>query len=173
MNHGAPLLAESLLLLSYSHLLLSPKLARFLPSGEGVLGPILDSLNEELRAKGDSDPMLCLRPLSLPPLGTALCNNGLDTGENGVPVETRRSEKLAPADNGEALCLLAGLALRDVDSLYLGGVTKVVPGVAGGVAVGSRPSRVRCVGVSGISERSSLGRNNGYKATRILKTKKS
>lgn len=38
--------------------------------------------------------------------------------------------------------------------------------------VGSRPSRARCVGVSGISERSSFGPNNGYNAIRIFRTKK-
>lgn len=65
-----------------------------------MLGPMLDMLdmldivdspNELLRARGDEDPMLSLRPDSLPPLATALLNNGLDTGEKGVPEETRRS----------------------------------------------------------------------------------
>lgn len=61
-----PLLAESLRLLSYNHLLLTPKLVLLLASGEGVLGPTLDSPNELLRANGD-DPKLGLRPVSLPP----------------------------------------------------------------------------------------------------------
>lgn len=65
------------------------------------------------------------------------------------------------ADKGDPLWLAAGLALREVDIRYLGGVTYVVPGVAGGVAVGSKPRRARCVGVRGISERSSVGRKRG------------
>jgi hypothetical protein len=77
-----------------------------------------------------------------------------------VLIEERRSEKLVFADIGDG-CLLAGLALRDVESRYLGGVTNVVPGVAGGVAAGSRPRSERWVGVRGMSERSSLGRKRG------------
>lgn len=75
-------------------------------------------------------------------------------------IEERRSEKLAFADMGEG-CLLAGLALREVESRYLGGVTNVVPGVAGGVAAGSKPRSERWVGVRGMSERSSFGRKRG------------
>ena len=150
------MLAESRRLLSYSHRLLTPKLARLPPSGEGVLGPMLDSPNELLRPRGDDDPKLCLRPVSLPPFATALWNSGLDAGEKEDPEETRRSERVGVADNGE-VCRLAGLALREVDIRYLGGVTYVVPGVADGVAVGSRPNRARWVGVRGMSERSSLG----------------
>lgn len=75
-------------------------------------------------------------------------------------------------DKGDPLWL-AGLALREVDIRYLGGVTYVVPGVAGGVAVGSKPRRARCVGVRGISERSSVGRKRGYKAMMMLATKNS
>lgn len=116
------MLAESLRLLSYSHLLLTPKLVRLLASGEGLLGPMLDSPKELLRASGDDDPKLCLRPVSLPPLLTALWSNGLETGEKGVPEETRRSEKVGVADKGE-VWRLAGLALREVDRRYLGGVT--------------------------------------------------
>lgn len=59
-----------------------------------MLGPMLDmveSPNELLRARGDEDPMLSLGADSRPPLATALLNNGLETGEKGVPEETRRS----------------------------------------------------------------------------------
>lgn len=89
-------------------------------------------------------------------------------------MEGRRSETLAlaDADMGEA-CLLAGLALREVERRYLGGVTNVVPGVAGGVTAGSRPNRERWVGVRGMSERSSLGQKRGESAIPALKIKKS
>lgn len=86
-------------------------------------------------------------------------------------MEERRSEKLAFAEIGEG-CLLAGLALRE-ESRYLGGVTNTVPGVAGGVAAGSKPRSERWVGVRGMSERSSVGRKRGERATITLKTKKS
>lgn len=100
-------------------------------------------------------------------------SKGLETGEKGVPMEERRSDKLAFAevDMGEP-CRLAGLALREVERRYRGGVTKVVPGVAGWVAAGSRPKRNRCVGVRGMSERSSLARKSGYSAVPILRRKK-
>lgn len=57
---GAPPLAESRRLLSYSHLFLTPRLPRFPTSGEGVLGAMLmvDSPKELLRARGDADPKL-------------------------------------------------------------------------------------------------------------------
>lgn len=84
---------------------------------------MLDSPNEDLRARGDDDPKLCLRPVSRPPFDTALWSKGLEAGEKGVPEETRRSEKLALADSGEELGMLTGLAFRDVDNRYLGGVT--------------------------------------------------
>jgi hypothetical protein len=91
-----------------------------------VLGPRLDSLNELLnellRPRGDDDPKLGRRPVSLPPLATALWNNGLEAGEKGVPDETRRSENVGVADKGEPLWL-AGLPLREVDTRYRGGVT--------------------------------------------------
>lgn len=94
-----------------------------------MLGPILDmpdkvdmldmvdSPNELLRARGDEDPMLSLRPDSRPPVATALLNKGLDAGENGVPEETRRSVYVGVEDNGEVPWRLAltGLALREVD----------------------------------------------------------
>lgn len=49
-----------------------------------------------------------------------------------------------------------------------------VPGVAGGVPLGSSPRRARWVGVRGMSERSSFGRNRGYRAVKIFirKTKR-
>jgi hypothetical protein len=67
---------------------------------------------------------------------------------------------------------LAGLPARDPETtLYLGGVAYCVPGVTGGPEFGLRPSRERWVGVNGISERSSFGRNSGYKAVRMLTIK--
>lgn len=59
-NQGAPPLAESRRLLSYSHLFLTPRLPRFPISGEGVPGPMLmvDSPKELLRVRGDEDPKL-------------------------------------------------------------------------------------------------------------------
>lgn len=111
-------------LLSYNHLLLIPRLARFPPAdGDGVAGPRLDSrkvsLREALRPSGD-DPRLCLRPVP----ETALYSNGLLVGEKEGPPETLRPElrpeKLALGDNGDAF-LLAGLAERE--SWYFGGVT--------------------------------------------------
>lgn len=87
-----------------------------------MLGPMLDSPNELLRARGDDDPKLCLRPVSLPPLATALWNNGLVAGENEAPEDTRRSDNVGVADNGD-VGLLTGLAFREVDMRYLGGVT--------------------------------------------------
>lgn len=170
----APPLADNLRLLSYNHLFLTPRLVRLPARGDGVAGPRLpmlkvDSPNELLRARGDVDPKLwdpklwrCTDSLfPLPPLETALYNRGLETGEKGVPTEGRRSERLAFAEDMGEPCLLAGLALREVERRYLGGVTNVVPGVAGWVAAGSRPSRDRCVGVRGMSERSSLARKRG------------
>lgn len=54
----AALLVDNRLLLSYSHLLLSPTFTRLPPIGDGVAGPKLDSLNEEevLRPSGEEDP---------------------------------------------------------------------------------------------------------------------
>lgn len=86
--------------------------------------------------------------------------------------EPLRPDIFVPVDNGDAL-LLAGLAVRDAERRYLGGVTYVVPGVRGGVAEGSSPRSERCVGVRGISERSSFGRKRGNSATRIFRAKKS
>ena len=43
-----------------------------------------------------------------------------------------------------------------------------VPGVGGGVALGSSPRSERCVGVSGMSVRSSLARVRGRRAMVIL-----
>ena len=44
----------------------------------------------------------------------------------------------------------------------------VVPGGGGGVALGSRPRRARWVGVSGMSDKLSLGRVRGRRAVRML-----
>lgn len=132
----------------------------------------VDSLKGELRPSGDGEPKLGLRPLSLPPFETALWSNGLVEGENNAPDDTLRPEALALVDKGDAP-LLAGLAARDPESRYFGGVIYVDPGVGGGVAEGSSPKRARCVGVRGISERLSFGRMRGYSAMRILKMKTS
>lgn len=90
-------------------------LARLPDMGVGVLGAMVDSpnellnellkelLNELLRARGEEDPKLCRRPVSLPPVGNALWSNGLDAGEKVAPDETRRSEKVGVADRGEPL----------------------------------------------------------------------
>ena len=43
-----------------------------------------------------------------------------------------------------------------------------VPGVSGGVALGSRPRRARWVGVRGMSERLSGARRRGRSAVKIL-----
>lgn len=154
-------------------------MTRFPPTGDGVAGPILDpkldsrkldSRKGELRPRGDGEPKLGLRPFSLPPFETALWSNGLVEGENNAPDDTLRPEALALVDKGDAL-LLAGLAARDPESRYLGGVMYVDPGVGGAVADGSSPKRARCVGVRGMSERLSFGRMRGYRATRILRTK--
>lgn len=100
-------------------------------------------------------------------------SKGLETGEKGVPIEDRRPEKLGfpDVDDGEP-CLLAGLAFREVERRYLGGVTNVVPGVAGWDAPGSNPRRERWVGVRGMSERSSFGLKRGYKAKPMFRMKK-
>ena len=47
----------------------------------------------------------------------------------------------------------------------------MLSGVGGTEALGSSPKRARCVGVRGISVRSSFGRKSGYKAMRILAAK--
>jgi hypothetical protein len=48
---------------------------------------MIDSLKDELRPSGEEDPKLGLRPVSLPPFATILCNRGLGDGEKGVPEE--------------------------------------------------------------------------------------
>ena len=57
-------------------------------------------------------------------------------------------------------CVAARLLLADgdADREYLGGVTYALPGVSGAAADGPRPRRLRCDGVRGTSERSSLRR---------------
>ena len=141
----------------------------------------MDSFNEELRPSDAGVPKLCrpptgegdpmpvlgpLLPLSLFPLATALCSNGLGEGEKGM-----RGETLARlADPGDEP-ILRGLALRDPERRYFGGVTYVLSGVGFVVARGSSPKRARCVGVRGMSVRSSFGRKSGYNATRIFAAK--
>ena len=125
---------------------------------------------DELRPSGDEDPKLGLRPLSLLPFVTTLCNNGLGEGEKEGPDDSLCPEAPALADKGEP-DLLAGLAFRDAESRYLGGVTYVVPGVSDCVAEGSSPKSERCVGVNGISEKLSFGRKRGYNATRMFRAK--
>lgn len=87
-----------------------------------------------------------------------------------MPPEGLLPERLALGEKGDAL-LLAGLAERD--SRYLGGVTYELPGVGGGVTEGSSPRRERCVGVRGMSERSSFGRKRGYSAKPMFTMKNS
>lgn len=129
---------------------------------------MLDSPKSELRLNVEEEPKLGRRPLSLPPLETALYSSGLVDGENDAPDESLRPERPALPDRGDDAPLLAGVAVLEAESRYLGGVMYVVPGVSGGVADGSSPRRERCVGVRGISERSSFGRNKGYNATRMF-----
>lgn len=125
---------DSLPLLSYSHLLVTPIPVPLLPVGEGVGGPQLDkvdSLNEESWASGDEDqklpratgedPKLGLCTLPLFPLAIARCNNGLVEGEKEAPAEYVLLERLL-ADAGDGL-VLNGLAGRDTERRYLGGVT--------------------------------------------------
>lgn len=75
-----------------------------------------------LRPSGDEDPKLGLRPLSFPLLLTNFWNSGLGEGEKAGPEDTLRPEAPALADSGDP-DLLAGLAPRDVERRYLGGVT--------------------------------------------------
>lgn len=134
---------------------------------------MLDSPKSELRLNVEEDPKLGRRPFSLPPFETALYSSGLVDGENDAPDESLRPEGPALPDRGDDAPLLAGVAVLEAESRYLGGVMYVVPGVSGGVADGSSPRRARCVGVRGISERSSFGRNKGYDASRMFKTRMS
>ena len=69
--------------------------------------------------------------------------------------------RLPPRDDSD-LALLALLAGVD-DREYLGGVMYCDPGVAGRDA-GPSPNKARCVGVRGISERSSSGFRSGRHA---------
>lgn len=63
------------------------------------------------------------------------------------------------------LLLLPGVPLLGVaDRWYRGGVTYRVPAAAGGVALGSRPSRERCDGVRGMSASSSCRMKRGEAA---------
>ena len=63
----------------------------------------------------------------------------------------------------------AGDTFRSVGECeYLGGVMYCVSGVAGGVALGSRPSSDRCVGVNGISVSSSFVLIKGSRAIVML-----
>jgi hypothetical protein len=75
-------------------------------------------------------------------------------------------------DFGDVFRLAELVPLAGDDKLYFGGVMYLVPGVAGGVLEASRPKSARCVGVSGMSDRSSLGRKSGNRAMTILITKR-
>lgn len=58
-------------------------------------------LNELLRARGEDDPKLCLRPPPAPlSFTTFLWKSGLDAGEKG-PDETRRPDNPGFAESGE------------------------------------------------------------------------
>ena len=135
----------------------------------------VDSLKgekDELRPSVDEAPKLGLRPPSFPPVATNFCINGLGEGEKEAPDDSLRPDAVALADNGEP-DLLAGLAFRDAESRYLGGVTYVEPGVSDCVDEGSSPSSERCVGVKGMSAKLSFGRKRGYNATSIFSAKMS
>lgn len=93
-------------------------------------------------------------------------------GEKLGPDTVRWLDRFAPVDNGDAL-RPTGLTVRDEDTRYRGGVTYWDPGVAEFEADGFSPRRERCVGVRGISARSSCGRKRGYNATKMFRTKKS
>ena len=56
------------------------------------------------------------------PLANAFCSNGLGEGEKGVPAASVLPEKLVLAVAGDEP-VLSGLAGRDVESRYFGGVT--------------------------------------------------
>ena len=113
---------------------------------------------------GEGVPELYLRivlPFIFPLL---FCHSGLEKGVSllrGLALRDRGVPYNPP--------LPAGETLRGVgDSAYRGGVIYCVPGVGGGVVFGSRPSRERCVGVRGMSARSSLGRMRGRRAKEML-----
>lgn len=58
-------------------------------------------LKELLRARGDDDPKLCLRPPLFPfSFATAFWKRGLDAGEKR-PDDTRRPDKPGVAESGE------------------------------------------------------------------------
>ena len=81
---------------------------------------------------------------------------GLTEGES---LPSRPSEGLPFLDMGVLKLLplrLAGERFRGVGERgYRGGVMYSVPGVAGGVALGSRPKSALCLGVKGMSATSS------------------
>ena len=67
------------------------------------------------------------------------------------------------------MLFVAGDTFRGVGERgYRGGVRYCVPGVGGGVAVGSRPKSDRCVGVRGISGISSVFLRRGIRAVTML-----
>lgn len=106
-----PLPADTLRLFSYNHLLLTAKLERLLPTGEGVAGArlMVESPKSELEPRGEGDPKLNLRPFSLLPFATAFWNSGLAVGEKEGPTEVLCPETVPLADRGDVL-RLAGLA---------------------------------------------------------------
>ncbi|RHZ68978.1 hypothetical protein CDV55_107175 [Aspergillus turcosus] len=83
---------------------------------------MLDSPKSELRLNVEEDPKLGRRPFSLPPFETALYSSGLVDGENDAPDESLRPEGPALPDRGDDAPLLAGVAVLEADSRYLGGV---------------------------------------------------
>ena len=180
-QENTPLLPEPGLPLSYSQRLFSPTLAPLPAVGLGVLGTpkILSCFPPPLGRKGDDNAKLCLLAPATPP--TAFCHSGLAPGENdGLPLAFIPGA-LPFLDRGlsapEPLPLLALpivlLTLRGVaERGYRGGVTYVVPGLVGGVAYGSRPSRERCDGVSGMSDMLSVLRKRGERAETILNRKR-
>ena len=123
------------------------------------------------RPKGDGDPKLCFRAASRFPFAIAFWNRVLAEGEKGDASCNFPPDWLPFPDNGE-LPGVFGLAFRDPDDRrYLGGVIYFVPGVIGGVLLGSRPRRARWEGVKGISTKLSFGRYKGYCAAAIFMRK--
>ena len=174
---GTYLRPLSVLPLSYNHRLFSPTLAPPFPvEGLGVLGIHRLPLSFP-GPKGDGVPMLDLLLASRPPPSMDFCHNGLADGENGFSELPNNgdSDERSLRDKGVLPALLCRLRLLAPESLrgvgeraYRGGVTYRVPGVGGGVALGSRPRRARCDGVNAMSKAESWPLYRGHRAMTML-----